>query len=114
MNNQQMDSYQADDQNMDDQQNDQYMDDQQDADEDMGSDHGDMVFVSVDGDSIGSEVGSAILSDDLDRLHQISQAINHGQNLLMDWAEQNGGNVISAGGDEAILQVPSSSLKWTR
>ena len=69
-----------------------------------------MIFVSVDGDNLGREVGGAILSDDIQHLHQVSQSINHGQNLLMDWAENNGGQVISAGGDEGIFQVPESAL----
>lgn len=69
-----------------------------------------MIFVSVDGDNLGREVGGAILSDDIQRLHEVSQSINHGQNLLMDWAENNGGQVISSGGDEGIFQVPESAL----
>lgn len=92
-------------------------DDQQDAhaDADDNQDMPEQVddglfFVSVDGDGIGREVGSAILSDDIQKLHEISQAINHGQNLMMDWAENNGGQVISSGGDEGIFHVPASAL----
>lgn len=83
----------------------QFMDDQQ-----MDQSQGGTVFVSVDADNMGREVGGAILSDDIERLHQVSQSINAGQNLIMDWAENNGGQVISAGGDEAIIQVPESAL----
>jgi len=66
-----------------------------------------MCYLAGDGDNIGAKVGQAVLSDDVESLHSTSQAINAGQNLVMDWCEQNGGRVISAGGDEFVLEMPS-------
>jgi hypothetical protein len=67
---------------------------------------GGMCYIAGDGDSIGQQVGQSVLADDVEALHQVSQKINEGQNMVMDWAEQNGGRVISAGGDEFVLEMP--------
>jgi hypothetical protein len=65
-----------------------------------------MTYIAGDGDNIGQEVGQSVLADDVEALHEVSQRINQGQNMVMDWAEQNGGRVISAGGDEFVLEMP--------
>lgn len=68
---------------------------------------GDVIYIAGDGDGIGKYVGQAMLHDDEQALHEISQAINDGQEMIIGWAEQNGGTVISAGGDEFIAIIPS-------
>jgi hypothetical protein len=68
---------------------------------------GGRLYLAGDGDSIGAKVGQAVLSDDVESLHQVSQHINAGQNMVIDWCEQNGGRVISAGGDEFVLELPA-------
>lgn len=67
---------------------------------------GDIFYIAGDGDSIGSQVGQAVLQDDEVALHEISSAINDGQEMFIDWLENNGGHVISAGGDEFVGIAP--------
>ena len=59
-------------------------------------------FIAADGDSIGQKVGQSVLMDDIENLKEVSHSINAGQNMLMDWVESKGGEVISAGGDELV------------
>lgn len=67
-------------------------------------------YVSIDGDNIGNKVFQAEEQDDEEAIKEISDKINAGQNLLRQWAEQNGGKVIEAGGDEGLVKVPSTAL----
>lgn len=75
-------------------------------------------FVAADGDSIGQKVGQAVLMDDLDGLKEISHSINAGQNMIIDWVESKGGDVISAGGDEIVAafdeQISDGELESIR
>lgn len=87
-------------------------DEAEDATEDQDSEmdgepSGQMIYMSGDGDAIGAQVGQAVLHDDEQALHEISNAINEGNSLVTDWVEENGGTVISAGGDEFIVMIPS-------
>lgn len=72
--------------------------------------NGQSIFLAVDGDSAGQLVGRAVLADDVHALHEISNKINHGQDIIRDWATANGGMLISAGGDEGNLSVPQEAL----
>lgn len=86
----------------------------EDDGEDMGDEdfqdgepqHGGMIYIAGDGDGIGSHVGQAVLHDDEQALHEISNAINEGQQTVIEWTESNGGTVISAGGDEFVAILP--------
>jgi|GEM_PF-6128806 len=69
-----------------------------------------MMYVSVDGDDIGNHVFQAEQSDDEEAIMEISNRINQGQDLIRQWAEQNGGKVIEAGGDEGLVKVPSMAF----
>ena len=80
-------------------------------DEEMISDDDNVIFIAGDGDSIGSHVGQAILSDDIEGLHHISHAINQGQNMALEWTEQFGGEMISSGGDEFLMACPPDCLE---
>tara|TARA_R100000951_G_scaffold112718_1_gene113473 strand:- start:4938 stop:7082 length:2145 start_codon:yes stop_codon:yes gene_type:complete len=69
-----------------------------------------MTYVAIDADNVGESVGSAVLSDDAGQLSQLSEAINTGVQIFSKWAEFNGGTVISSGSDEAVFQVPVTSI----
>jgi hypothetical protein len=69
-----------------------------------------MVYVSLDGDSIGNKVAAAEERNDETTLMEISNRINQGQDLLRQWAEQFGGKLIEAGGDEGLVKVPSTAM----
>lgn len=70
-----------------------------------------MTYVAVDTDDVGESIGNAVLSNDVNSLSSISENINSGVRVFSQWAEYNGGEVISSGSDEAIFQVPQSSIK---
>lgn len=68
------------------------------------------IFLAVDGDNAGQLVGRAVLANDVHALHEISNRINHGQDVIGEWAQAHGGTLISAGGDEGNLSVPADSF----
>jgi hypothetical protein len=70
---------------------------------------GELIFVSLDGDSIGNRVAQAEERDDEVALADISAKINAGQDILRQWAINFGGKVIEAGGDEGLVKVPSTA-----
>jgi hypothetical protein len=69
-----------------------------------------MTYVAIDADNVGESIGNAVLSNDTEQLSSISDSINSGVAIFSQWAEYNGGKVISSGSDEAIFQVPVTSL----
>jgi hypothetical protein len=71
---------------------------------------GQSVFVSVDGDSIGAAVGRASLANDVEALRRLSQDIERGNALWTSWASASLGTIVSAGGDEARVEVPARVL----
>lgn len=70
-----------------------------------------MLFMAYDGDDAGKLVGRAVLADDVNGLHEISQRIASGHDVVQLWVEQNGGQVISGGGDEGTFQIPQEALQ---
>lgn len=66
------------------------------------------LFVSFDGDNIGSKVGQAVLMDDVEGLHSVSEKIDHAQEAISDWVESNDGVMISKGGDQGIFVIDES------
>jgi hypothetical protein len=70
-----------------------------------------MTYVAIDTDNVGESIGNAVLSNDTDSISSISENINSGVKVFSQWAEYNGGKIISNGSDEAIFQVPQSSIK---
>ena len=70
-----------------------------------------MTYVAIDADNVGESVGNAVLNNDTETLSSISEGINASVHIFSQWAEHNGGKVISNGSDEAIVQVPVSSIK---
>jgi len=69
-----------------------------------------MTYVAIDADNVGESIGNAVLSNDTDQLSSISNNINSGVSIFSQWAEYNGGKIISSGSDEAIFQVPVASI----
>ena len=67
-------------------------------------------YVAIDADNVGDSVGNAVLNDDTSSLSSISQNINAGTQIFSQWAEFNGGTIISNGSDEAVFQVPITSI----
>ncbi len=68
------------------------------------------IFVSIDGDSIGSQVGRASLADDVAEVRRLSKLITDGNQLWTKWALGVGGQVVSDGGDEVVVQVDASRI----
>jgi hypothetical protein len=69
----------------------------------------DVIYVSIDGDSIGNRVAQAEEKDDEKLLGEISARINSGQDVFRQWAERFGGKMIEGGGDEGLVKVPSAA-----
>jgi hypothetical protein len=61
------------------------------------------VFVAIDGDNIGQQVGQSVLHDDPSALAEISQKLTAGLEAVRQWTEMHQGQVISLGGDEGTL-----------
>jgi hypothetical protein len=72
---------------------------------------GEQVYVSLDGDNIGNAVARAEEVDDEKTLQEMSAKINAGQDIFRQWAQQNGGQIIEAGGDEGLAKVPSQAVE---
>lgn len=70
-----------------------------------------MVYVAIDADNVGEQVGNAVLNNDEAQLSDLSSNINSGVGVFSQWAEGAGGKVISSGSDEAILKVPASEME---
>ncbi len=67
------------------------------------------LYVAFDGDSAGRQVGQAILMDDIETLHDVSNRITAGSLAIKEWVEQNGGHMISFGGDEGTFMIPAEA-----
>lgn len=61
------------------------------------------VFVAIDGDNIGQQVGQSVLHDDPSTLAEISQKLTAGLEAVRQWTEMHQGQVVSLGGDEGVL-----------
>lgn len=67
-------------------------------------------YVTMDGDNIGNQVARAQYTDDERKVKEVSQRIDAGKELFVQWAIVYGGVVIEAGGDEGQVRVPSPAL----
>jgi hypothetical protein len=65
-----------------------------------------MLFIAADGDGIGKQVGRAVIADDVEQLHKISERIDAAQEYILHWSKQNDGIKISGGGDEFTAAIP--------
>lgn len=69
------------------------------------------IYLSFDGDGIGRKIGQARLSDDVEGISRISNAINAGNEVFKSYAIQHGGQIIESGGDEGLISIPAAALE---
>lgn len=69
------------------------------------------LFMAYDGDDAGKLVGRAVLANDVNGLHEVSKRIATGHEVVSLWVENNGGQVISGGGDEGTFSIPGQALE---
>jgi hypothetical protein len=69
------------------------------------------LFVCADGDGIGSKVGTLADHNDVAGVRQIANTIEAGNKLIASWVLDNGGEMISQGGDEARGMVPAETIQ---
>lgn len=65
-----------------------------------------LVF-AFDGDEIGKRHAKAILSDNLDKVREVSDHITEGNDYIRQFVESNGGQWVSGGGDEGAFTAPA-------
>lgn len=66
--------------------------------------------MNYDGDNAGRLVGRAILADNVDELHEVSDRITHGHDIVKAWVKEHGGKIISGGGDEGSFIIPQDAV----
>lgn len=69
-----------------------------------------VIYVSFDGDGIGSLVGRARLADDVEEVRRVNQAIDLGNAIWRSWCESHGGSVIEIAGDEGAVELSADYL----
>ena len=65
-----------------------------------------MFFIAADGDGIGKLVGRAVIANDADELHSVSNRIDAAQDYILHWCKDVGGIKVSGGGDEFTAAIP--------
>jgi hypothetical protein len=73
-------------------------------------DNQNIVYMAYDGDNAGRLCGRAILADDPNALHEVSDRINLGHEIVRRWVEGHGGQFISGGGDEGVFSIPAEAI----
>jgi hypothetical protein len=69
-------------------------------------DNQNLFYYAFDGDSIGRRHAAALLSDNVEDIHNISAQITDANEMVRDFVESNGGTMISFGGDEGVFSAP--------
>jgi hypothetical protein len=69
------------------------------------------LYYAFDGDSIGRRHAAAVLSDDVDNISNVSSEITHANEMVRDFVESNGGQMVSFGGDEGIFSAPAEFIE---
>lgn len=69
-----------------------------------------MLYMAYDGDNAGRLVGQAVLANDEAALAEISSRIALGHEIVGRWVQDQGGKVISGGGDEGTFSIPDSAV----
>ena len=69
-----------------------------------------MVYVAINGDSVGSKIGEAILSDDHQALAGLSKKFKDAHSNIEKWAQRKGGEVVASAGDESIFSLPEEMI----
>ncbi len=68
-------------------------------------------YVTMDGDGIGNQVAQAQYTNDEKKVKEVSQKIESGKDLFIQWGTGYAGVVIEAGGDEGQVRVPAAALE---
>ncbi len=63
------------------------------------------LFLALDGDNAGQHIGQAVLMDDVQMLHDMSQKIEAGTKAVKEMVLAAGGQIISSGGDEMTAMM---------
>src|ERR1700722_3399657 len=66
--------------------------------------------MAYDGDNAGRLCGRAILADNPNALHEVSERIQLGHEIVKRWVESHGGQFISGGGDEGVFSIPADAI----
>lgn len=69
-----------------------------------------MIYMAYDGDNAGRLVGQAVLANDEAALSEVSSRIALGHEVVQSWVQEQGGKVISGGGDEGTFAIPADAL----
>lgn len=69
------------------------------------------LYMACDGDNAGRLVGRAVLANDEQALSEVSSRISLGGEIISRWVEEQGGRVISSGGDEGTFVIPANSAQ---
>jgi hypothetical protein len=67
------------------------------------------LVLSWDADNAGRHIGQSILDNNLHSLAHYSKAIKDGNEMIVEWAQSHGGEVISDGGDQGVVVFSESS-----
>lgn len=70
-----------------------------------------MIFLAINGDDVGSKIGSAIASDDRDNLLNTRAQVKEAQDMLNEWAAQFQAEELSSSGDEVLWSIDESAIE---
>ncbi len=68
------------------------------------------LYFAVDGDDIGKRHAQALLGDNPEEISNVSHEITLANEMIRDFVESNGGQMISFGGDEAVFSAPAEFM----
>ena len=71
------------------------------------------LYFAFDGDNIGERHAQAILGDNPEEISNISHEITLANEMVRDFVESNGGQMVSFGGDEGIFSAPAEFHGFT-
>lgn len=69
------------------------------------------LYLAIDADNAGRMVGRAVLANDIPGLTEVSARIDHGQDVILNWVQEHGGQKISGGGDEFTASIPPTAVE---
>jgi hypothetical protein len=69
-----------------------------------------MFYIAADGDGVGKLVGRAVIANNVEELHKVSNRIDAAQDFILHWCKENDGVKVSGGGDEFTAAIPKEAL----
>jgi len=67
------------------------------------------VYLNLNGDEIGENIGNAVASNDEEGLGQMSNTLKDAHRAFEEWIESVGGMVIVSSGDESLCKIPAEA-----